>query len=112
MEEEKKGEKYMTVYVTYDKPLCSILNRHRIHKHMFDQMLVQNLGTTDMVPMKFSNQKVMEITNITLLYCIVCRCNFCIIIHKVDLSHHRLQFNCCKNHQKMFLTLVCRCRKK
>ena len=82
MEEEKKGEKYMIVYVTYDivyvtydivyvtydKPLCLILNRHRIHKHMFDQMLVQNLGTTDT----------------TLLYRIVCRCNFCIIIQKVD----------------------------
>lgn len=53
MEEEKKGEKYMIVYVTYDKPLCLTLNRHQINKHMFDQMLVQNLGTTDTVPMKF-----------------------------------------------------------
>jgi hypothetical protein len=74
----------MRVYATYDKPLCLILNTHRIHKHMFDQILVQNLGTTDMVTMKFSKKKVMGITNITLLYGIVCRCNFCIIIQKVD----------------------------
>jgi hypothetical protein len=53
MEEEKKGEKYMIVHVTYDKPLCLILNGHRIRKHMFDHMLVQNLGT-DTLPMKFS----------------------------------------------------------
>ena len=53
MEEEKKGEKYTIVNITYDKPLCLTLNRHQINKHMFDQMLVQNLGTTDMVPMIF-----------------------------------------------------------
>ena len=43
----------MIVYVTYDKPLRLTLNRHQIHKRMFDQMLVQNLGTTEMVPLKF-----------------------------------------------------------
>jgi len=61
----------MIVYVTYDKPLRLILNRHQIHKHIFDQMLVRNLGTTDMAPVKFSKQKVMGITNVTLiLHCL------------------------------------------
>jgi len=31
---EERG-KDMIVYVTYDKPLCLILNKHRIHKHVW-----------------------------------------------------------------------------